>query len=194
MSSSPQRSKRTRATVSTTVRVSPPDTARHRLGATVGGKRFVTHQLVAPPIEAGPGHGAERDDFYPTIAGQLRINTPWRRRKFSGTHWLYTQLNDLSKQLDPATYTRLAQQPVNDTSHRLDFPGFVAEVLGTASVLDAKHGLGSIPMTHLGEFLRVLIPLACPEFDRCPAGKDVERTYRNPTVVDHLQPLADGTT
>lgn len=132
-------------------------------------------------------------DYYSNIAAQLRANTPWSRRKFSGTHWLCRRLDDLSKQLDPATFAQLARQPVSDGLRKLGFPAFVAEVLGAASALGAKQALGAIPMTHLGEFLRVLVPLVCPDFPHCPAYHDASETFRLPTVCDHLRELTDGT-
>ncbi len=131
-----------------------------------------------------------RDGFYERLADRLLDNLPWRRRGRRG-HWLCTCLNDLAHSLDPGTYAEQVQKPTIKGMIILGFPKFIATVLGAAVGIGLKIALGHTPMGHLTSALRVLIPLVCPDLDRCPTKPEVTKTFATPGLAECLKEMAD---
>jgi hypothetical protein len=133
----------------------------------------------------------DRDGFYERLADRLLDNLPWRRRWRRG-HWLCTCLNDLAHGLDPGTYAELVQKPTIKGLIILGSPNFIATVLGASTGVALKIALGHTPMGHLKSALRVLIPLVCPDLDRCPTKPEVTKTFATPGLAECLKEMADS--
>lgn len=118
---------------------------------------------------------------------------PWRYRIRPAGHGLCVRLRDLATGLDPVAYAKLTQFPLREALLRLRFPRFLADVLASGAAFGAKEILGALRSEHLTTTLTAVIPLVCPDLDRCPARGDVLATYATPALATHLQTVAAGT-
>lgn len=66
----------------------------------------------------------------------------------------------------------------------------MAEVLGAGTSLGLRIAMGSTPVAHVSNSLRVVIPLVCPDFARCPTERDVIRVFATPRLAEQLKALA----
>lgn len=51
---------------------------------------------------------------------------------------------------------------------------------------------GTTSADSLSKLLRVLIPLVCPDFARCPAERAVVRTLVTPAISDEVRAMVQG--
>ena len=129
--------------------------------------------------------------FYENLADKLIENLPWGRRTWRG-HWLCRQLKEAAEGLDPDTYAKLAGQTVRDGLRTLGLPPYMADALGAGSGVTLKIQFGLTPLGNLSKALRVLIPLVCPNIDRCPGIVEAVKTLCTPAVGERLEETANS--
>lgn len=131
----------------------------------------------------------DEDGFYEQLAEKLIEKTPfWRRGGRS--HRLCRQLNDAAEGLDPDTWAKQAGKSVWDGLRNLGLPRFMADALGAGSGVTLKIAFGATSLGSLSKVLRVLIPLVCPDFSRCPTEVDVVKILATPALADQLKVMA----
>jgi len=133
----------------------------------------------------------DEDGFYKKLADKLVENQPWARRASRG-HWLCKQLNEAAKGLDPGTYAEQAGKTVGDGLRTLDLPPFMADALGAGSGVALKITFEKTSIGDLSKVLRALIPLVCPNINRCPAEVEVAKTFVSPVLADRLKQMTDS--
>jgi hypothetical protein len=129
--------------------------------------------------------------FYENLADKLIENLPWGHRTWRG-HWLCMQLKEAADGLDPDTYAKLAGQTVRDGLRKLGLPQYMADALGAGAGATLKIQFGQTPLGNLSKTLRVLIPLVCPNIDRCPGTVEAVKTLCTPAVGERLKEMANG--
>lgn len=153
-------------------------------------RRVSNRDVVAAKLE-GTGASAvvallfDPDSLYGIAADDLLSRVPWHRRRSRG-HWLCELLDESSKAIDPGTYTTAVGKEVTQSLHASSMPRFAAAVLGKA----AAFGAGRLIEISTGQIilgLRVLVPLVCPDFERCPRQGPVCTTLAKPAVEDMLR-------
>ena len=153
-------------------------------------RRASNREVVAAKLE-GTGASAvvallfDPDSMYGVAADDLLSRVPWYRRRRRG-HWLCEFLDESSKAIDPGTYTTAVGNEVTQLIHAAGMPRFAAAVLGKA----AAFGAGRLIEISTGQIilgLRVIVPLICPEFERCPTQGSVCTTLAKPEVEHMLR-------
>lgn len=153
-------------------------------------RRASNREVVAVKLE-GTGASAvvallfDPDSLYGVAADDLLSRVPWYRRRSRG-HWLCELLDESSKAIDPGTYTTAVGKEVTQVIRTAGMPRFAAAVLGKA----AAFGAGRLIEISTGQIilgLRVIVPLICPEFERCPTQGPVCTTLAKPEVEDMLR-------
>jgi len=132
----------------------------------------------------------EPGSWFEEAANAIIDALPEGHRENAG-HWLCSLLLDAAKAVDPATYAGFIADGVKE---RLIGAGvskaaaniFAAAVTKTLNPILA-HAIG---LGHASLAMKALIPAVCPDLDRCPAQKDLFKTFAMPGVVDHLEALA----
>lgn len=66
----------------------------------------------------------------------------------------------------------------------------MAEVLGAGTSLGLKIVMGGTPIAQVSDSLRILIPLVCPDFARCPTERDVIKVFATPRLAEQLKASA----
>lgn len=127
------------------------------------------------------------DGFYVRLADRTLAALPLRYRVRRRGHLLCTRLRDLATGIHPVAYAKLAQNPVRDGLLRLQFPPFLADVLASSTVFGVKQILGALTREDLTTTLTAVIPLVCPDLERCPARGEVLKTYASSALADRLQ-------
>jgi len=130
----------------------------------------------------------KEDGFYEKLADRLIESQPWARRASRG-HWLCKQLRDAAEGLDPGTYAEQAGSAVRDGLRNLGLPPFMADTLGASSGVALKIAFDKTPVGDLSKVLCALIPLVCPNINRCPAESKVITTFISPALADHLKEM-----
>ncbi|MFE7224994.1 hypothetical protein ACFU7D_09450 [Nocardioides sp. NPDC057577] len=123
--------------------------------------------------------------LYGVAADDLLGRVPWHRRKGRG-HWLCEFLDGSSNAIDPGTYTAAVGDEVTQTLPNAGMPRFAAVVLGKS----AAFGVGRLTEISTGQItmgLRIIVPLVCPDFERCPAQATVCTTLLKPEVEAMLR-------
>lgn len=133
----------------------------------------------------------DKDGFYEKLADKVIENQPWVRRATRG-HWLCKQLAAAARGLDPATYAEQVGKSVRDGLRGLGLPAFMANALGAGSGVALKIVFGHTPLATLPKVLRVLIPLVCPNINRCPTEVEVIQTLLSAALADRLKEIAGG--
>lgn len=154
------------------------------------GRRASNRQVVAAKLEGTRASAVvallfDPDSLYGIAADDLLSRVPWHRRR-GPEHWLCELLNESSNAIDPGTYTTAVGKEVTQLIHAAGMPRFAAAVLGKA----AAFGAGRLVEVNTGQIilgLRVIVPLVCPEFERCPAQGPVCTTLAKPKVEDMLR-------
>jgi hypothetical protein len=153
-------------------------------------RRASNREVVAAKLE-GTGASAvvallfDPDSLYGVAADDLLSRVPWYRSRSRG-HWLCELLDESSKAIDPGTYATAVGKEVTQVIHTAGMPRFAAAVLGKA----AAFGAGRLIEIGTGQIilgLRVIVPLVCPEFERCPTQSSVCTTLAKPEVEDMLR-------
>lgn len=154
-------------------------------------RRQAARSLMDPSFEideAVLAYVFDENGFYEQLADKLIEKTPvWRRGGRS--HWLCKQLNDTAETLDPDTWAKQAGKSVRDGLRRIGLPRFMADALGAGSGVTLKIAFGTTSLGSLSKVLRILIPLVCPDFSRCPAEVEVVKVMASPVVADQLKTM-----
>jgi hypothetical protein len=157
-------------------------TPRERARERIGDSRQVVDELVLAYL-------FDLDGFYEKLADRLLDRVPLRHKIRRG-HWLCLKLNTVAEAVDPGTYARLFGKSTAEGLAALGAPPFMAEVLGAGAGMGLKIAMGSTPIAQLTSSLRLLIPLVCPNFDRCPTERDVIKTFATPMLAEQLKVMA----
>jgi hypothetical protein len=168
------------------VRSQPPPqralTPRERAkGRIASSRRGVDQAALAYVFDSG--------GFYESLGDRLLDRVPFRRRFFRG-HWLCLRLNAVAGAADPGAYAKLLGKSTAEGLAALGAPPFMADVLGAGAGLGLKIVMGSTPVVQLSNSLRVLIPLVCPDLERCPAERDVVKVFATPLLADQLKVIS----
>lgn len=102
------------------------------------------------------------------------------------------QLMEAAESLDPDLFAKQAGKSVRDGLRALGFPRYMADALGAGSGATVKIAFGTTSADSLSKLLRVLIPLVCPDFARCPAERAVVRTLVTPAISDEVRAMLQG--
>lgn len=120
------------------------------------------------------------DSLYGVAADDLLGRVPWHRRNGRG-HWLCELLEGSSEALNPQTYAAVAGDGVAQLLREGGMPRFAAAVLGKSAAFGAGRLL-EISTDQITMGLRIIVPLVCPDFERCPAQAPVCTTLLKPGV------------
>jgi hypothetical protein len=133
----------------------------------------------------------DEDGFYESLADKLIENVPAGHRTWRG-HWLCRQLKEAADGLDPDTYAKLGGETVRDGLRALGLPQYMADALGAGAGVTLKINFGRTDLGTLSKVLRVLIPLVCPNIDRCPGMTEATKTLCSPAVGERLREMASS--
>ena len=151
------------------------------------------HLTVAPDVDGYIlSYVFDRDGFYEKLADKLIDNLPESRRGPKRDHWLCLQLSHTADLVNPDTYAEQAGKTVRDGLAGMGFPKFMADALGAGSGVVLKVSFGSTPLGSVTKVLYALIPLVCPELERCPTEKKVVQTFATPILAEQLRRMAEG--
>ncbi|OLT47880.1 hypothetical protein BJF85_14570 [Saccharomonospora sp. CUA-673] len=115
---------------------------------------------------------------------------PWHLRIRHRGHGLCVSLHDLTTGLELSRFAKLAQLPLHEALLRLRFPRFLADLLTGPETFGDKPILGALPAHDLATTLTAVIPLTCPELERCPAHGDVLKTYHSDFLAGRIRAIA----
>lgn len=150
-----------------------------------------TLRRLSTPVTGGAVACAfDSEGFYVRLADRILDRLPWHLRIRHKGHALCVCLHDLTTGLESSRYAKLAQIPLHEALLRLRFPRFLADLMTSREVFGDKPILGALPARDLATTLTAVVPLTCPDLDRCPARGDVLRTYNSPASTERLRALA----
>lgn len=163
-----------------------------------GGRRrdrrtHACRRLSDPPISADKALLAQvfrPGSPYEQLADKLITNSAWRR--WGRSHWLCIQLKDAAESLDPDLFAKQAGQSVRNGLRAIGFPRYMADALGAGSGATVKIAFGTTSADSLSKLLRVLIPLVCPDFARCPVESAVVDALVTPAVSDEVRAMVQS--
>lgn len=133
----------------------------------------------------------DREGFYESLADRLIEQVPFRRR-VTRNHWLCEQLNDTAEMLDPEKYRKLIGRSTRLGLVELGMPKYMANVIGAGAGFGVKIVLGRTPIGNISKVLRILIPLVCPDLNKCPTRGKVFSAFIGPLLTDTLKQIAEG--
>jgi len=149
-------------------------------------REALTRRLADPSASFAVAIIFKPDSVYGIAADELLKRVPWYRRSSRG-HWLCKVLEDASKAIDPATYTAAVGEGVTRTLRDAGMPDFAATVLGKSAAFGAGRAIGTVGTDQIILGLRAMVPLVCPDFERCPAQAVVCTTLLKPEVEGLLR-------
>lgn len=149
-------------------------------------RETLTRSLADPSASFAVAMLFKPDSVYGVAADELLKRVPWYRRPSRG-HWLCKVLEDASKAIDPATYTAAVGEGVTETLRDAGMPEFAATVLGKSAAFGAGRAIGTVGTDQIILGLRAIVPLICPDFERCPAQAVVCTTLLKPEVEGLLR-------
>lgn len=149
-------------------------------------REALTRRLADPSASFAVAIIFKPDSVYGVAADELLKRVPWYRRSSRG-HWLCKVLEDASKAIDPATYTAAVGEGVTRTLRDAGMPEFAATVLGKSAAFGAGRAIGTVGTDQIILGLRAMVPLVCPDFERCPAQAVVCTTLLKPEVEGLLR-------
>lgn len=152
-------------------------------------REALTRSLTDPSASLAVALLFKPDSVYGVAADELLKRVPWHRRPSRG-HWLCKMLEDASKAIDPGTYTGALGDEVTRTLRSAGMPRFAAAVLGKSAAFCAGRAVATVSTDQIVFGLRVMVPLVCPDFERCPAQAAVGTTLLKPEVEGLLREAA----
>lgn len=161
--------------------VPAPASSQHR-----GSARLVVHRSCGPAANAVAVIVFDADSRYRLMADEILARMPWYRRSRRG-HWLCRQLEEAAQAFSPGTYLERVGDVVAKELRRRGLPRFVAEVVARSLTTVTGRAVGSLGTDQLVATLRALIPLVCPDFERCRTQQSVCAHFLAPGVEEALR-------
>jgi hypothetical protein len=128
----------------------------------------------------------DADSRYRLMADEILAHIPWYRRG-NRSHRLCRQLEDAAQALSPGTYLERIGEALTKELRGRGLPRFVAEVIARSLTTATGRVVGSLGTDQLIATLRALIPLVCPDFERCRTQQSVCSHFLAPGVEEALR-------
>lgn len=135
----------------------------------------------------------DKNTPYSLAADELLNRLPLARKlsRKAGSHWLCRMLDSTTEALSPGTYTDALRKDVRAGLQAAGMASFAAAAIGeVAGQLADKAAAIAFGPTSIGDTLRVINLLVCPDITSCPAQKNVRKSLMKPAVEQSIEDLA----
>lgn len=123
---------------------------------------------------------------YRMMADEILSRMPWYRGANRG-HWLCRRLEEAATALSPGTYLDRIGTAITTELVAKGVPQFAAQVIAKSMATATGRVVGSLGTDQLITTLRALVPLVCPNFERCPTQRSVCSHFVAPGIEEVLR-------